>query len=201
MIKAALPSWSPLNFSRMLASSLRAVANILLIAIVTSVIRSSAQNADLPDYFATSEAVQQSQTSGASRQELTQGEADELISSADHALQKLAQGDSSAALSFASLFDTTVDYYDEGQRTPQQIAQEKAAIFRSYHSYTTQRVGELTLKGTDRPDVKWVNFAYRYEILKKSGAILRGAAEARWELQKSGGKVLVIATREVTQRQ
>lgn len=196
-----LPARSSLNFSRMLALSLRTAANILLISIVTTVTRSSAEDVELPDYFAPAEAVQQGQTPAASYQELSQGDAEDLISNSEQALQRLAQGDSSAGLAFASLFDATVDYYDEGQKTPQQIAQEKTAIFRTYRSYSTQRVGELTLSSTDRPDVKWVNFRYRYEIFKKSGTVLRGVADAHWELQKVGGKVSVIATRETTQRQ
>jgi hypothetical protein len=86
-------------------------------------------------------------------------------------------------------------------QTPKQIAQEKADIFGSYRSYSTKRVGNPTLEDTDRPNVKWVNFTYRYEITKKSGAILRGVAEARWQLRKAGDKIFVIATRETTHRQ
>jgi hypothetical protein len=201
MSQAGPQARRPVTVSRALTLSSRTAANILLFAIVITVLNSSAEDVELPDYFAPAEATQERQTSSVSYQELTQGEADDLIRAADQALQKLAQGDSSAALTFASLFDATVDYYDEGQKTPQQIAQEKAAIFRSYRSYSTERVGELTLDDSDRPNIKWVKFTYRYEILRKSGTVLRGVADARWELQKAGGKVSVIATRETTRRQ
>lgn len=167
---------------------------------VAMVIRSSAEDVEIPDYFGPPQTQQQAQISNASNEELTESDAEGLISAADNALQRLAQGDPSAAVSFASVFDVTVDYYDEGPKTPQQIAQEKATIFRSYRSYSTQQVGNLTLSNTDRPNAKWVTFTYRYEITKKSGAILHGVANAGWELQKVGGKVSVIATRETIQR-
>jgi hypothetical protein len=206
--------WSLPDLSRMLTSSSRTVTNLLLIAMAALATRSLAEDTEIPDYFASTRAEQpapspsasseeETQTShpGASSEGLTELEAEDVISTADKALQRLAEGDLSAAAAFASVFDAAVDYYDEGSKTPQQIAREKAAIFRNYRSYSTQRAGPLTLNGTDRPDVKWAAFTYRYEIVKKSGAILRGTADARWELQKSDGKVSVIATRETTRRQ
>jgi hypothetical protein len=206
--------WSLPKFSRVLTLPSRSTTNLLLIAMAALVIRSSAEETEIPDYFVSARSEPQTpnpsepseertETSrpSESSQELTEGEVENLISTADRALQRLAQGDLSAAGAFASVFDTTVDYYDEGRKTPQQIAQEKAAIFRNYRSYSTQRIGTLTLNDTGRPDVKWAAFTYRYEIAKKSGAILRGTANARWELQKTDGRVLIIATREMTQRQ
>jgi hypothetical protein len=180
---------------------LRTATSILLIATGARAFFASAQDVELPDYFGSSRAEAESPKSVGSVQELTQREAEGVISLADEALHQLAYGEPSAALSFASLFGASVDYYDEGLQTPVQIAREKADIFGSYSSYSTKLVGRPTLQNTDSPNVKWVNFTYQYEITKKSGAVLRGFAQARWQLRKTGDKIFVIATRETTHRQ
>jgi hypothetical protein len=200
MNQAASEPWTSSNFSQLLTLSCR-TANTLLIAGVLMAIRSSAEDVEIPDYFGSPATQQQSPSANTSFQVPTESDAEDLLSTADDALEKLAQGDTSAAASFASVFDEIVDYYDEGSKTPQQISQEKAAIFRSYRRYSTQHLGSLTLDDTDRPNVKWVTFTYHYEITKKSGTVLQGVANARWELQKVNGKVSVIATRETVQRQ
>ena len=87
-------------------------------------VRASAEDVELPDYFASARAESESPSSAGSDQELTESDAEGVIALANDALRQLADGNTSAALSFASLFDTSVDYYDEGVQTPKQIAQE-----------------------------------------------------------------------------
>jgi hypothetical protein len=176
-------------------------SSFLLITLFGLVLRSLAQDVQVPDYFSSPPTQDQTPNQSEIRQHLTESDAESVLNRAEDALQKLAAGDNSAADLFASIFGESVDYYDEGRKTPRQIALDKATIFRNYRSYFTRRVGNLVLSDTESPDVKWVSFSYRYEVLKRSGGVLRGLADARWALQEVGGKILVIATRETIHRQ
>jgi hypothetical protein len=201
MACAASKYWISPKFSRLLLLFLRTATSVLLITIGAIAFLASPQDVELPDYFASPRSERESLKSVGSDQELTESDAESVISLADDALRQLAHGNTSAALSFAALFGASVDYYDEGVQTPAQIAREKTDIFGSYRNYSTKLIGRPMLQNTDRPNVKWVSFTYQYEITKKSGVTLRGVAEARWELRKAGNKIFVIATRETTHRQ
>jgi hypothetical protein len=174
---------------------------VLVIALAGFAVQSWADDVQVPDYFSSTRDHVESANRAGNSQELTQDEAENVIERADYALQKLAGGDPSIAYAFVSIFGATVDYYDEGKRTPSQIASEKQAIFRNYRTYSTELIGRIALNNSDSPNVKWASFTYRYEIEKKSGGILRGVADAKWALEKVDGKVLVVATRETTRRQ
>jgi hypothetical protein len=194
-------SWNPPAFSGLLDAFPVTRAWILLVAFVGLVLQSLAEDVEVPDYFSSARSQDHSTSRSQIGEELTEADAESVVAQADDALQKLAEGDASAEDSFASIFGASVDYYDEGQKTPRQIASDKATIFRNYHSYSAQRLGNLVLSDTNSPNVKWVNFTYRYAIVKKSGGMLRGVAEASWALRKMDGKVFVIATREKTHKQ
>ncbi len=175
-------------------------SGVLLFTLAGLALRSLAEDVEVPDYFSSTRSPEKSPSPSQVGQQLTESDAETLIDHADDALTKLAGGDISAAYLFASIFGQTVDYYDEGQKTPSQIVSDKVAIFRNYRSYFSQRVGELVLSDTESPELKWVSFSYRYEIVKRSGGVLRGVADARWALLQVGGKLLVVATRETVHR-
>jgi hypothetical protein len=176
-------------------------SDVLFIALAGFAVQLLADDVQVPDYFSSTRDHVESSRPAENSQELTEDDAEGVIERADEALQKLAGGDASKAYAFVSIFGASVDYYDEGNRTPSQIASEKLAIFRNYLSYSTDRIGSIALDDSDLPNVKWASFTYRYEIEKKSGGILRGIANAKWALEKVDGKVLVVATRETTHRQ
>ena len=116
-------------------------------------------------------------------------------------MDELAGGRAAAAIDFALLFDSRVDYYDQGEMTPQQIADEKVKVFKNYSAYSWELVGEPTLSEAERPELKWIAFTYKYEITKTSGAKLRGTGVARWKVRVAGSRLAVVATREVTKRE
>lgn len=175
-------------------------SDVLVIALAGFAVQLLADDVQVPDYFSSTRDHVESANPAENSQELTQDDAENVIERADEALEALAGGDTSKAYVFISIFGATVDYYDEGKKTPSQIASEKLAIFRNYRTYSTELIGKITLNNSDAPSVKWASFTYRYEIEKKSGGILRGVADAKWALEKVDGKVLVVATRETTHR-
>jgi hypothetical protein len=190
------------HFQRRVGSFRETCGRFLAVALAGFAISALGQDLTAPDYFATTREQSETSTDNQSNQgqAVTEDEAEKLIAKADEALQKLAAGDVSGARAFASIFAANVDYYDEGRKTPDQIAAEKLAIFRNYRSYSTQRVRNLVLTSGDSPTVALASFGYRYEIVKKSGEVLRGTADANWAIEKVGERISVIGARETTHR-